>query len=300
MTLPRTTIRALLLLAASAVAATAQTPSVSTAVKSTRKQKRARPPRPQYNPNVILLDPAHGGTDSGADLGPAGLEKDWTVAFADRLRALLAAQGFTVVLTHVDASADTSPDQRAEIANRSRAVACLLLHATDSGHGIHLFASALTEPPPGQSFPENYIAPWDSAQATSLPKSLELASEISTALNGLRAPLVLTRATVKPIDSFACPALAIEIAPPPGGSSVADDAYRERVAESLATALSYWRDHAKAQITAQNDAFQAAQATAAFQTAPAQPAKPKPKPRLVVPPEESPLAPANPPGGAPR
>jgi N-acetylmuramoyl-L-alanine amidase len=300
-TLPKPTTRALLLLLATSVAAPAQKPPQATS-KSPHKPRRVRPPQPPWNPNVIVLDPAHGGDDAGANLGGAGLEKDLTFAMAQRLKAMLTEKGFTVILTRADPDAAATPDQRAEQANRSRAVACLLLHATASGHGIHLFTSALTESSTaGQPPSDDYIAPWDSAQAPSIPKSLDLANELSTALNNLRAPLVLNRVSVKPIDSLSCPAVALEIAPETVNSSVADETYQQHIAESILIALSYWRDRAKAQIDAENAAFQAAQAAAAGQVpTPATPPAPRPKPRpkpLATPihtPEESPLAPETP------
>ena len=248
-----------------------------------------RAAQPPYNPSVIVLDPAHGGPDPGAKLGREGDEKDLNFAFANRLKSLLEAQQFTVVLTHASADDDPTADQRAETANRSRAVACLLLHATGAGHGVHLFTSALTAPFfTGDSTQDSVITPWDSAQAPSLPRSLQLANELSTALNGLRVPLVVTRVSVHPIDSLTCPAVAVEIAPAAPNGSVADDAYQQHVAESLVTALGYWREHAKAQIAAAQAAAPAANPTTA---APVASAKPKVKARPLVVPDESPLAP---------
>ena len=46
-----------------------------------------------------MLDAAHGGVDSGSRIGDSTLEKDVTLALAFRLRSLLAARGFTVVMT---------------------------------------------------------------------------------------------------------------------------------------------------------------------------------------------------------
>jgi N-acetylmuramoyl-L-alanine amidase len=262
-------------------------------VVSTRhKPKRVRPPQPPYNPNLIVLDPAHGGSDTGADLGGAGQEKDLNLAFANRLKALLEARQFTVVLTHASAGDDPTPDQRAETANRSRPVACLLLHSTNSGHGVYLFTSALTAPFfTGDPAQENAILPWDSAQASSLPRSLQLANELSTALNGLRVPLVVGRVSVRPIDTLTCAAVAVELAPAAADTSVADDAYQQHVAESIVTALSYWRDHARAQIAAAQAA-----ALTANPPAPATPAKPKPKsrPRPTAVRDEPPAAPHKP------
>ncbi len=297
----------LLVLACIGFGAHAQTPArPAPAARGARKPKRPHPPRPPYNPNIVLLDPAHGGSDDGARLGNDGIEKDLNFAFANRLKSLLTDKGFTVLLTHEDAATGATGDQRAEVANRSRAVACLLLHTTSSGHGVHLFTSALAAvAKPGQPLPENYIAPWDSAQAATLPKSEDLVNDLSNSLNGLRVPVVAGSVSVAPIDSFTCPAVAVEIAPEPGATSIATEAYQRRIAESLVTALIDWREQMKAQIEAAAAAFAAANA----EPNPA-PAETKPKPRSAPtpahPPEESPLAPEKPAqprprkGGSPR
>jgi N-acetylmuramoyl-L-alanine amidase len=292
--------RALVLLLA-AGAASAQTvvpvhpatPTPITIAKPTlpnraRAKPRIRSFQPPYNPNVIVLDAGHGGSDAGAKLGATGEEKDLNVAFADRLKTLLEAQQFTVVLTHASADEDPTPDQRAETANRARAVACLILHATNAGHGVHLFTSSLTAPFfSGGTVQDASITPWDSAQAPSLPRSLQLANDLSTSLNGLRVPLVVTRVSIRPIDSLTCAAVAVEIAPAAAESSVADETYQQQVAQALVTALGYWREQAQAQIAA----AQAAAAPASSMAQPATPPPAKPKPRPIVAPDESPLAP---------
>jgi N-acetylmuramoyl-L-alanine amidase len=291
-TCPQAQIRTiLLLLAASAAAAQTITPP---SPKPAAHKPRPHPKSYQapYNPNVVVLDPAHGGSDDGAKLSSDLLEKDFNISFANRLKSLLEAQGFTVVLTHAAATDDTPPDQRVETANRSRAVACLLLHASNAGRGIHLFNSALTAPAlSDEARSDAYIVPWDTAQAASLPKSLQLTNEFSTALNGLRVPLIVGRVSVSPIDSMTCPAVAVEIAPATVDSKVSDEDYQQRIAQSLVTALTYWRQHAQAQIAAQSAAQAAAPAPSSATPAPAPKAKPKPKPIVVHPPDESPLAP---------
>jgi N-acetylmuramoyl-L-alanine amidase len=54
---------------------------------------------PAFNRQMIVLDPAHGGTDGGARIDDHTEEKDVTLAMAGRLRSLLAARGFTAVST---------------------------------------------------------------------------------------------------------------------------------------------------------------------------------------------------------
>src|SRR5439155_4350561 len=55
-------------------------------------------PPPAAPTPVILIDAAHGGTESGAVLGPDNLEKDVTLAFARRLRQALMSRGLQVRL----------------------------------------------------------------------------------------------------------------------------------------------------------------------------------------------------------
>ena len=62
-----------------------------------------------------------------------------------RLRSLLTARGIQVVTTR-DADVAVEPNRRAEIANHAQAQACLILHATESGLGVHLFTSRLRLP----------------------------------------------------------------------------------------------------------------------------------------------------------
>ena len=78
-----------------------------------------------------------------ADASPvAASKKTATLAFSVRLRSLLSARGIVVVTTR-ESDVTLDPDQRAEIANHMHAQACLSLHASESGAGVHLFTSSL-------------------------------------------------------------------------------------------------------------------------------------------------------------
>ncbi len=194
---------------------------------------------------TVLLDAAHGGDDSGALLpkensSPAK-EKDATLALSVRLRSLLTARGLTVVTTR---ESDTAVDaqQRAEIANRAHAQACLLIHASSTGTGIHLFFSALSPAQPG------LLLPWNTAQAASVQRSIALAGILNTSLHHAGIKVTLGQASVNPIDSLNCPAVAVEVAPEPqpDGRSLTpqDTAYQTRIAEAIAAALLEWRSTA--------------------------------------------------------
>jgi N-acetylmuramoyl-L-alanine amidase len=291
----------LLLLALSSAAAQQSTAPTTPATPAVRrpspKPHTAKPDGLPFNPNLIVLDPAHGGPDDGAHLPGGVLEKDVTVAFAARLRGALTGRGFTVVLTHESAADETSLDSRVETANRNRAIACILIHASNGGHGVHLFASAL---PPQTLFSydeeqPHALIPWDSGQAASLSQSTRLESEIATAINGIRVPLVSGVASIRPIDSFACPAVTIELAPlnNGGGSAtpVDDENYQRTVADALSTSLAFWRSHALAQAMSAeiSRAAEAARNAEEHGTPITPPApKPKPKPKPVPPPASFP------------
>jgi N-acetylmuramoyl-L-alanine amidase len=190
---------------------------------------------------VVVLDAAHGGDDPGGRINdPAGHaqpEKALTLALSGRLRSLLAARGIPVVTTR-DADSAVAPDRRAEIANHANAQACLSLHAAQTGSGVHLFVSSL---PP--SDPARFV-PWKTAQAAWVTRSLALAGALNSALLHASVLVTLDRTALPAIDSMACPAVAVEIAPeivPNHTAAPGDAAYQSRVANALAAALVAWR-----------------------------------------------------------
>jgi N-acetylmuramoyl-L-alanine amidase len=122
----------------------AQTPQI--VIAPTAPQAAQIPAAPQAR-FVVVLDAAHGGDDAGASLANGQTEKSFTLALSVRLRSLLAARGIQVVTTR-ESDAAVDPNRRAEIANHAQAQACLSLHASESGSGVHLFASSLSPAQP--------------------------------------------------------------------------------------------------------------------------------------------------------
>jgi N-acetylmuramoyl-L-alanine amidase len=228
---------------------------------------------------LIVLDPAHGGADTGAVLADQIAEKDVTLALAARLRAALLAAGFTVASTRdSDPTDPLTTDQRAELANRSHPLACLVLHATSSGSGVHVYTSALKLPAPEDSAPDTPSAfvpiPWDTAQTGYVAQSLSLAAAVTAGLGKDRIPTLSAQAPLRPLDNLMCPAIAIEIAPLLNANAdatpVTDAAYQQQVATTLANALRTWREQGHpaaaalpnldSQIAAQSKAIAAAEA----------------------------------------
>jgi N-acetylmuramoyl-L-alanine amidase len=85
---------------------------------------------PNYRtPNgVIVIDPGHGGSDTGTrSLAPPAVEKHYTLDWALRLRPLLEARGWKVILTRMS-DFDVSLLDRVNIAERAGAALFLSLH----------------------------------------------------------------------------------------------------------------------------------------------------------------------------
>ena len=235
--------------AAASAAPPAAKPDAAVSAKPGVAQPATQLPPGPFNRNVIVIDPSHGGTDAGSRITDSISEKDVDLQFAFKLRSLLTARGFTVVLTR-DSDTATLPDKpdspltldvRAGLANRQQPVACLLLHATGSGHGAHLYTSELNSVPA-----EAYAAPWLTAQNGWVAQSLLLQKQIGHALTRASVPLVLSRASVRPVDSLTCPALVIELAPESNSAaSITGDSYQQRVASAISTALIFWQNSAQ-------------------------------------------------------
>jgi N-acetylmuramoyl-L-alanine amidase len=199
------------------------------------------PPAPQAR-FVVVLDAAHGGDDSGGRLANNQLEKSFTLALSVRLRSLLAARGIQVVTTR-DSDMTVEADKRAEIANRAAAQACLTLHASQSGSGVYLFASALSPTAPAR------FAAWKTAQAAWVTRSLNLEGVLNSALLNAGMSVTMARTSVTAVDSMTCPAVAVEIAPEQNAghqttAELNDKNYQARVAAALAAALLEWRTDA--------------------------------------------------------
>ncbi len=225
--------------------------------------------------SVVVLDAAHGGDDSGGQLGrglpgsSAGespvatvAEKSVTLTLSVRLRSLLAARGFAVVTTR-ESNVNLDADARAQVANHALALACLSLHATESGTGVHVFVSSLA---PKDTRSGGRFLAWKTAQAGYVTQSLKLASVLNSAFEqsvaggsagsgsnaGVEAaaiPVSLGRTSLPGVDSMACPAVSVEVAPVRGAdrqvvTDVTDTQYQTRIVEALAAALMEWRTEA--------------------------------------------------------
>lgn len=199
------------------------------------------PAQPSVAPRfLVVLDAAHGGNDTGARITDRILEKDITLSLTARLRSMLSAHGIGVIMTR-DSDVNPTAVARAETANRTPASACILIHATATGSGVHLYTSSLAPTPLAR------FMPWQTAQSGWVTQSLKLSSEIDSALAHAEIPVTLGRTFVQPMDSLTCPAVAVEVAPLMGGAStkatpLSDAAYQRSILDAVTAALDEWRN----------------------------------------------------------
>lgn len=196
------------------------------------ENQRTEPP-PTPPPPLIMIDPAHGGSESGAVLGPDNLEKDVTLALARRLRQDLISRGLQVLLVR---EGDTllSTDQRASSANAARPAFYVCVHATSQGSGMRIYTAML----PSADTSRGPFASWQTAQAASLPHSRSLQQQITTAIQKTRFPVRSLVAPLRPLNNLTMPAVAVEIAPATGqASQLATADYQQMVSAVLANAI---------------------------------------------------------------
>jgi len=179
---------------------------------------------PAYSGPIIVIDPAHGGTDSGARGGTGVLEKDVVLAFAKTLRTEIERQGYRAVLTRSDDS-NPSYDDRAAMTNGYRDAIFITLHVASTGtvgtarayyyrFPAAMVASASTgsdsQSPPT---PAPGLLSWDEAQRSYADSSHRFADAIQTqfAQNFSGSPSAAIPAAVGVLRHVAAPAVAVEI-----------------------------------------------------------------------------------------
>jgi N-acetylmuramoyl-L-alanine amidase len=170
--------------------------------------EEAAPATAAAAPITIVIDPGHGGGETGA-IGPGGLqEKDATLEIAKKLTATLPRVIVCRTVLTRDSDVQLSLDDRTSIANHEKADLFLSVHANSSRSAsakgsetyyLSLEASdkiaqevarrenqangATTTPVPGTGNPDLDFILWDLAQSAHLKESSELAEAIQAELN---------------------------------------------------------------------------------------------------------------------
>ena len=168
------------------------------------------PPAPGTGLNMVVLDPAHGGTDLGAR-GTEGIhESDVVLLFAAQLKQALEAQGFQVIMTR-EGNNNPSFDDRSARANAQRGAVFITLHIASTGLAGTVRTYVMPEFP--SSMDATGLIPWDRAQAPFVGLSHKLGdlvqAELAKRFKG--SPPTAEVAPVRQLRTTAAPAIAVEV-----------------------------------------------------------------------------------------
>ena len=211
---------------------------------------------------TIVIDPGHGGLESGARGKFGALEKDITLDVGLKLKAIIERDmAFRVVLTR-DKDISKSLEERAAIANNNKAYLFISIHANSSfrkqarGPEIYfLNLNATDEEARRLAYLENNSAQfderiedeyedeikmilWDMAQAAYLDQSSKLAESIQKELNSLMATRNrgIKQAPFKVLTGVACPAVLVEVAfisNPEEENKLIEGTFQDNVAQAI-------------------------------------------------------------------
>ena len=216
-----------------------------------KESKTAQPPTTPSPFAVVVLDPGHGGQDSGAMCGGV-MEKDLTLDVARRIDRLLDSEGIATLMTRVGDTYVSLAD-RAAFANRVRNCIFISIHFNEdnkpAASGVETYFAA------HQITAGSFLASWlpflwrplsDSPNA----ESRNLAGFVQEAL------VARTRAVDRGIQArqffvianVTAPAVLIE-----GGfltnkediSKLASEDYRDQMAAAVADGILRYRDAAR-------------------------------------------------------
>jgi N-acetylmuramoyl-L-alanine amidase len=182
--------------------------------------------------SVVVLDPAHGGTDPGAR-GTGGLrESDLVLEFSDSTRRALEAQGFRVRQTR-QGNDDPSLDDRSAMASAQRGTVFVTLHVSSTGLPGTVRVYTMTDFPAETN--TTGMLSWDRAQAPFLNLSRKLGDLVQgqLALQFKGSPSMALTAAVRQLRTTSAPAIAVEVS----SVTVDDRAALERMAPGVADAI---------------------------------------------------------------
>ena len=242
------------------------------AAPAPRPQRPAEQPAPALR--TVVIDPGHGGENTGAAGEDGTLEKDVTLAIARKLRAeLVSERGLQVFLTR-DHDVEVGLDERTAIANNYKADLFVSVHANASrargakGSEVYFLsyqasddesrwvaqsegaAEPIAHAPAGSDLA---LILWDMAQAEHLEESSALASRIQEELAVVTGSegRGVKQAPFRVLVGATMPAVLVEVAfisNPEEEKLLASDAYQSKIAASLARGIERFRREREARV----------------------------------------------------
>lgn len=220
---------------------------------------------------TVVIDPGHGGDDLGVHTSDGLEEKQLTLDAARRLRQRLETRlGLRVLLTRDD-DRNPAPDERAALANNSKADLFLSLHVNGalaggiSGAEIYYLrldkegenarrqaaSEAVTLPGLGGSRRVVEVVPWDLAQAAHVDASAMLATLLEEELTRKvpMSPRAVQQAGMRVLAGANMPAALIEMAYLTNAEQAMQlrgEDFKNALADALYEAIARFRGYAEA------------------------------------------------------
>ena len=211
-------------------------PTPSGAVPAAQATPAATPqngqPGQRSTPSIVVLDPAHGGTDLGAR-GTGGIrESEIVLQFVAQVRTALESVGFQVMQTR-QGNENPSFDDRSAIANSQRGAVFVTLHIASTGIPGTVRVYVMSELPASND--ATGLIPWDRAQAPFVPLSRRFGDIVQgfLAQRFKGSPNTAQTAAVRQLRTTAAPAIAVEVS----SVSVDDRNALDRMAPGVADAI---------------------------------------------------------------
>lgn len=174
---------------------------------------------------VVVIDPAHGGPDTGARGSGGTIESEVVVDFGRAIRVALEAGGFRAILTR-EGNQNPSFDNRAALVNGLSDAIFITLHVSSTGtpgtarvYFCSMFPAPPQAPPvsgrPAGPPPARHpgLLEWDRAQEpfVELSRRLALLVQIQLAQRFRGSPETPSSAPIRQLRTIAAPAIAIEV-----------------------------------------------------------------------------------------
>jgi N-acetylmuramoyl-L-alanine amidase len=237
--------------------------------------------RPAPGIHTIVIDPGHGGVETGA-IGPGGVqEKDLTLEFARNLAAKLGRLGVQTLLARTD-DTRVELDARAAVANQNKADLFISIHLNSSlgggafGTETYFLSPQASDPRAARSAAAENSAPgaaatapgaagatgapaaaaaeqqdvdlilWDLAQSHHLAESQRFANMIQAELNETLQikDRGVKQAPFRVLKGATMPAVLVElgfISNPEEEKKLQDPAYRDQLVEALVRAVARYK-----------------------------------------------------------
>lgn len=197
----------------------------------------------------IIIDPGHGGEDTGGQSSNGLQEKEVTLRIAQQLAQQMAnILPFTPLLTRTSDIA-LSATERASFANSKQGVLFISLHTGSPGagsppvHRIYVHGGSGEKFGPAEGTPS--LVQWDQTQFRYQQASLQLAKKMREALQNTLGEAVHLYQNIPllPLESLQMPAILIEIGhliPEEAAKRLADPVYQNQIAQGIMEGIRWY------------------------------------------------------------